>query len=68
MVVVLTVPLDGTKETLEAKLAPEVVETSYPLGGVTTRLAVRLEPETVKLCSALLFPPEHAENALNEPD
>lgn len=56
MVVVLTVPLDGVKETEPANPPPEVVDTSKPVGAVTTRLAVRSVPDTVNDCSADAVP------------
>ena len=62
-----TVPALGDKLTLETKLDPEVVETSYPLGGVTTISAAKLEPETEKDCSELTTP-EHAVNVLKVPE
>jgi hypothetical protein len=48
-----TVPLEGVKETLDVKPAPEVVETLKPVGAVTTKLPVRYKPETEKDCCAL---------------
>jgi hypothetical protein len=62
-----TVPLDGVKETLDVKPAPEVVETLKPVGAVTTKFPDRYKPETEKDCCALATL-AHAEKALNVPD
>ena len=51
IVVEPTVPPLSDKITLEAKLPPDVVDTSNPLGAVTVISAVKPDPDTLKSCS-----------------
>jgi hypothetical protein len=62
-----TVLLEGVKETLDVKPAPEVVETLKPVGAVTTKLPDKYKPDTEKDCCVLATLAQ-AEKALKLPD